>query len=136
MDTPLPAQHAAIQTKKRKALGVLLVLAFLEGAIVYNIPEDSFNLQVFHWGCLLINTVVSMQWFFLDAKERHFRLTKIWVLMLVGIGIVSMPYYLIRTRGKKCLLPLLYFLLFAALFFIALFAGAFTSYLATELWHG
>ena len=128
MQLSLPLLRTPEQAAKRKTLAVLLGLVFIEGFLASLIGEDSPNARAFTIGCLLVNAVVVMRWFFLDAKEQGFHLTKMWILMLVGFGIFAMPFYFVRTRGRKCFPPLALFLVFACLFFIAAFGGGYLAY--------
>ncbi len=133
MDTSLPALRTSEQTGKRQVLGVLLALALIEGFLAYMIGEESPNLRTFNIGCSVVNAIVIMRWFFLDAKEQNFRLTKTWILMLVGFGIIITPIYFMKTCGKKCLLPVLFFFLLIILFGVTTFSGEYIAYWVMNL---
>ena len=119
-DAPVPSN---LPNQKRAALLVLLGVGFVEG-IADTLAQAFASLefyQVFSLLMALLNLILLIRWFVLDAREHEFRLTKNWILALVVLMVGAAPVYFVKTRGARFWKPLLLGVLF--LLALALCAG-------------
>ena len=102
---------------KKITLGILLALFFVQGIIDYILGNGEVLAQLDAYQMyslirIVVNTVFFVRWFWLDAQERNFTFSKVFLMMLVAFGPITAVYYLFKTRGRQAWRPLLKMLLF------------------------
>lgn len=86
--------------------------------------------EVLDWSFLLLGSAAALAWYMSDAKQRSYRRSNWLAAFVLMIPSLSVPYYLIRSRGwrrgsEAVLLCLLFFALFAACAAIGAMLAAF-----------
>ncbi len=98
--------------KKRMAL---VALVFLYYGMGFCIPLATSVGQGMEMMVQLIFSLIAqvfiIYWFIVDAQERNYTISKALFLMLFALSFLAIPYYFIKTRGKKALAPILFCLL-------------------------
>lgn len=85
--------------------GKALVLALLAlAAVLAGLLDAWLGTDAGDW--LLLNTLLSLvcailvfTWYYLDSDVRGYRRTPLLNISIVAVGIVAIPYYLLRSRG-------------------------------------
>ena len=114
---PQQSGDLAIQGKKRKALLALLVLYYVWGYCDYWLQnQDHSAAALFNFAILIVQGIFVLYWFLLNAKERNFKLSKLWCFMLFGFGLLAVPFYFVKTRGRKAMAQIGLALLVAIVF--------------------
>lgn len=85
---------------KTIALGALLALALLAGFIEgsFATTDVAASLSAGH---LAITVALIFVWFYLDARERKYQSGIALKLLMLGLTVFALPYYLFRSRGAK-----------------------------------
>ena len=81
---------------------VLLALTALLAGLsdpVFNAAGD--DLAWFKMALSLFCAILVFTWYFLDTGEHAYRRTPLLNVMVVAVGIVAIPYYLLRSRGTQ-----------------------------------
>jgi hypothetical protein len=88
-------------TEKNEALVLLGATAVLGGILEQSF--DPLHRSSGYWmaGTTLLPLFFGFRWYVLDAAERGFRRTRLFDILLVGAGLLVMPWYLLRTRGAR-----------------------------------
>ena len=94
------------QLAKRQSLLILLALSFVAGWFSAIIPPKSNYFPLYQIFVSVCATVFIVRWVALDAVERRFRLTSIWIFLFVFFSFLPVPFYLIFTRGKAAWRPI------------------------------
>jgi hypothetical protein len=47
----------------------------------------------------LVMSAVTFYWYRLDARDRGYPVSQGLNMAIIGIGLIAIPYYLVRTRG-------------------------------------
>jgi hypothetical protein len=87
--------------------GKTLVLALLAlAAVLAGLLDAWLGTDAGDW--LLLNTLLSLvcailvfTWYYLDSDARGYRRTSLLNISIVAVGIVAIPYYLLRSRGAQ-----------------------------------
>lgn len=95
------------QLEKRQTLWILLAMFFVVGWFGAMIPDKSSYYPLYQLVFGLCNTIFVVRWVALDAAQRRFPLTKVWIFFFVFFSWLVVPFYLFQTRGKKSLRPIL-----------------------------
>ena len=114
MDSALSTAPANLRKAKRDALLISLGVGFVEGIADYFVQGLAGEglYQFFSIATMLLNLVLIIRWFVLDAREREFRLSKNWFLAFVILLGAAAPVYFVKTRGAGFWKPLILSVLF------------------------
>ena len=96
------------QLEKRQTLWLLLALFFVAGWFSAIIGEKSSYYPLYQLFFGVGSTVFIVRWVALDALERRFQLTSLWIIFFVFISILALPCYLIKSRGAQSWRPILF----------------------------
>lgn len=116
-----PQTSPTHQLEKRQTLIILLVLFFVAGWFRAIISEESSYYPLYQLSFGLASTVFIVRWVALDAIERRFKLTPIWIFFFVLVSLLAVLFYLLKTRGVQSWRPIL--LSLGLLFVYAIAAG-------------
>ena len=117
------------ELEKRQTLWILLALAFVEGWFSWIIGEKSSWMQPYTLLVNLVNIIFIVRWFVLDAAQRHFKLTQMWIFFFVLMALFAAPWYFFKTRGAQFWRPSG----LAALFLLAIMVSATMGAVAAQL---
>lgn len=82
---------------KNIAFCVLLGLAFVAGLIEHgSVVSSTATLSGIH---LTFSIALIFVWFHLDSRERNYQPSKTLRVLVVGLTVFALPYYLFRSRG-------------------------------------
>lgn len=95
------------ELEKRQTLWILLGLFFVAGWFSAIIGEKSEYYPLFQMIVGLGGTAFIVRWVMLDALERRFQLTPLWIIFFILISLLAVPCYFIKTRGVKSWRPIL-----------------------------
>ena len=104
-NAPQPAPDR--QLEKRQTLWILLALFFVAGWFRAIIGEQSDYYSLYQLVVGLGGTAFIVRWVMLDALERRFQLTPLWIIFFILISLVAVPCYLFKTRGLQSWRPIL-----------------------------
>ena len=76
---------------------------FVAGWFGAMIPEKSDYYSLYQLIAGLGGTAFIVRWAMLDALERRFQLTPLWIIFFILISLLAVPFYLFKTRGKNSL---------------------------------
>jgi len=112
----------------RKRMIVLLLLGYsaLLGVIVCFLPTDDTQLGAITSLPLL---VLGIMWCSSDAAERHHRIGRFTMVLLIFLFVVGLPIYLFQSRGIAAFKPIAFVILLAAAMCLCMFVTAFTTLL-------
>lgn len=100
------SQRAVVRREK-----VIYLLVFIGlGGFLGIVPDDS----IFMWLGILAELFCVVRWVQLDAWEKQIRLPRWLLVLVVGIALVGVPVYLLRSRGWNGMLSILCALLILA----------------------
>jgi peptidoglycan/LPS O-acetylase OafA/YrhL len=93
--------HIGIQMAKKKTvpLVLLLALSLLVGWLEYGPARESQYTATLLMMHALMSLALVFAWFWLDAKERHFKTSILLKIAVSGLAIFALPYYLFKSRG-------------------------------------
>jgi hypothetical protein len=97
---------------KRWRLIWLLVFSIAIGVAEQVFVKDELD-KVFRVGGARPTAVLIASWCHIDARERGYAIRKLLFLAIVFVTVVGLPIYLIRTRGFRGVLSIVFALLFA-----------------------
>ena len=108
-EAPNEAPRAAPDYKleKRQMLWLLLALFFVAGWFSAIIGEKSSFYPLYQLFFGVGSTIFIVRWVALDALERRYQLTSLWIIFFVLISLLALPCYLIKTRGAQSWRPIL-----------------------------
>ena len=95
------------QLEKRQTLWILLAMFFVAGWFGAMIPKNSNYYPLYQLGFGLCNTIFIVRWVALDAAQRRFKIETVWIFFFVFFSFLVVPFYLLKTRGKSSLRPIL-----------------------------
>lgn len=95
------------QLEKRQTLWLLLALFFVAGWFRAIFGEESNYYPLYQLAFGLSSTIFIVRWVALDALERRFQLTTLWLVFFVVISLLALPFYLFKTRGLQSWRPIL-----------------------------
>lgn len=121
MQSEIPNSSPEYQLEKRQTLIILFVLFFVAGWFRAIVGEESDYYPLYQLVFGLGSTIFIVRWVALDALERRFQLTTLWMIFFVLISLLALPFYLFKTRGVQSWRPILYSL--GLLFVYAIAAG-------------
>ena len=88
----MPGHHARV-------LALLPLLSLVFGLFEYGPargPEADSTLFAIH---ALLSLALVFVWFRLDARERLYKASIVLNIAMLGLTIIALPYYLLRSRG-------------------------------------
>ena len=107
MQSELPNSAPDRQLEKRQTLIILLALFFAAGWFRALIGEESNYYPLYQLAVGLSSTIFIVRWVALDAIERRFQLTSLWIIFFVLFSLLAVPFYLLKTRGLQSWRPIL-----------------------------
>ena len=108
MQSETPQSAPDYQLEKRQTLILLLALFFVAGWFRAIVGEESSYYPLYQLSFGLASTIFIVRWVALDALERRFQLTPLWIIFFVIISLLALPFYLFKTRGVQSWRPILY----------------------------
>ncbi|MFC3107624.1 hypothetical protein ACFQAT_01090 [Undibacterium arcticum] len=85
--------------KKTVPLVLLLTLSLLAGWLEYGPARESQYAATLLMMHAPMSLALIFVWFWLDAKERHFKTSVLLNISVSGLAIFALPYYLFKSRG-------------------------------------
>ncbi len=107
MQSEVPEASPAYPLEKRQSLWLLLALFFVAGWFSVIIDAKSSYYPIYQLFFGLGSTIFIVRWVALDALERRYQLTSLWIIFFVLISLLALPCYLIKTRGAESWRPIL-----------------------------
>lgn len=95
------------QLEKRQTLIILLAIFFAAGWFRAIFGEESSYYPLYQLVVGLGSTVFIVRWVALDAIEQRFQLTSLWIIFFVLFSLLTVPFYLFKTRGLQSWRPIL-----------------------------
>lgn len=103
----------------------IFTAALLQGAaaVAFENPQGVTK-DILFWVPLVANAFLFFTWAQLDAAERNYRLSSTLKVGIVGLAVIFIPVYLVKSRSQgERLKAIGKFLLAAAVFFICATLG-------------
>jgi hypothetical protein len=96
------------------------VLAFVSGIII-----GLFTSPIIPLISAFVGLVLVLMWVIIDAREHNFKRSALFNILVVAITVLSVPYYLFKSRGfAKGLLAVIGFFSFMVLWSVVQVMGA------------
>lgn len=81
----------------RQTIWLYLTLTMLMGVLSVALPSEPARTMDAFW--LILSVAVPYVWFYLDAAERSFARTPRWSTGIILMAPVTVPLYLLKSRG-------------------------------------
>jgi len=102
----IPAVSEIAEAKRSRLIGLLGISA------ACGVFAESHLGEFFFFAGTIGSLLLIVSWCQLDARERGYRIPRLLMVMIVLIGVIGVPVFLIRTRGMRgiwsCLLAVLF----------------------------
>jgi len=92
--------RVASASDARKALLILVAVGAI-GGVLDPLFGNSAYYDYFNVVLALVGLSLIFAWYYYDSEQRQYRRSLGLNIVIVGLGIVGIPYYLFRSRGAK-----------------------------------
>jgi hypothetical protein len=119
---------------KHPLIALLVTLALLGGVLSFLEARGIREPQSLQIGSTLLFSVMTFVWFWLDSEARSYKRSPFLSVAVVAIGLLAVPYYLVRSRPKgERLLAMGKLLCFILLLVAALVLGSLPGFWLGQL---
>jgi len=78
---------------------------------------------------MLLGALAIFAWYVADSNQRDYRRSLILNIFVIGISVLALPYYLLRTRGiLKGVLAIAMFILFTLAYMFLQYVGSLAAW--------
>ena len=78
---------------------------------------------------MLLGALAIFAWYVADSNQREYRRSLILNIFVIGISVLALPYYLLRTRGiSKGVLAIAMFILFTLAYMFLQYVGSLAAW--------
>jgi hypothetical protein len=85
---------------KHALIALLSVLAALSGVLSFLDAQGVAEPKSLQLGSTFVFSALTFAWFWLDSESRSYRRSPFLNIAVVALGLIAVPYYLIRSRPK------------------------------------
>jgi hypothetical protein len=95
------ASHADTGMKTKHALiALLVVIAFFGAVLAFLEARGIAEPSMLQMGSTLAFSALTYWWFWLDSEARAYKRSPFLSVGIIAIGLIAVPYYLLRSRPK------------------------------------